>query len=351
MKFHASCWFTLVCLNTGYCGDIVIERVFGPEVPGRYKHPASITQLRNGDLYLVYYGGAGEYATDTAVYGSRQRKGEREWTPPRVVADTPFRSEGNAVVWQAPDGRVWLFYVTRYGKTWLTSRIKARFSGDGAHTWSDPFVLAFEQGMMVRSHPIVLSSGEYLLPVYHETGHDTELVGPGSTSLFLRYDPANQSWEESARIRSRIGNIQPAVVEIRKNHLVAYCRRGGGYDGRPDGRIVRSESTDGGRTWSPGKDSGFPNPNAAIDFIKLRNGHLLLVYNDSVKARTPLAAAISVDQDKSYPYRRSIVEGRGPYAYPSVIQTQDEKIHVMFTSHGRTVINHAVFPEKALLTP
>ena len=31
-----------------------ITRVFGPEVPtGKYKHPASITELRNGDLYLV----------------------------------------------------------------------------------------------------------------------------------------------------------------------------------------------------------------------------------------------------------------------------------------------------------
>ena len=53
-----------------------ITRVFGPEVPtGRYKHPASITELRNGDLYLVYYGGAGEYAMETSVFGARRKKG------------------------------------------------------------------------------------------------------------------------------------------------------------------------------------------------------------------------------------------------------------------------------------
>lgn len=32
------------------------ERIFGPEVKtGDYKHPASFTQLGNGDLYLVFF--------------------------------------------------------------------------------------------------------------------------------------------------------------------------------------------------------------------------------------------------------------------------------------------------------
>ena len=41
-------------------GELTITRVFGPEVPtGPYKHPACMTELKNGDLYLVYYGGCG----------------------------------------------------------------------------------------------------------------------------------------------------------------------------------------------------------------------------------------------------------------------------------------------------
>src|SRR5437667_9869136 len=52
--------------------ELRIERLFGPETrTGPYKHPARIEELKNGDLYLVYYGGAGEYATDTGVFGSR----------------------------------------------------------------------------------------------------------------------------------------------------------------------------------------------------------------------------------------------------------------------------------------
>ncbi len=86
--------------------NIATYRVFGPEHPGHYKHPASITQLTNGDLYIAYYGGSGEYGDDTAVYGSRLKKGTTQWTDPKVIADTPGRGEGNPVVWQAPDNHV-----------------------------------------------------------------------------------------------------------------------------------------------------------------------------------------------------------------------------------------------------
>ena len=66
-----------------------------------------------------------------------------------MIADTPDRGEGNPVVWQAPDGVVWLFYVNRYDETWSSSRIKAKISRDGAVTWSDSFMLTFEPGAMV----------------------------------------------------------------------------------------------------------------------------------------------------------------------------------------------------------
>jgi len=342
---------------------VPVERVFGPEHPGgRYKHPASITQLANGDLYLAYYTGSGEYATDTAVYGARLPQGQTQWTgtpnakdrvwepaTPVPIADTPFRSEGNPVVWQAPDGPVWLFYVIRYGPTWSTSLIQAKISRDGARTWSDPMLVTMTQGMMVRSRPLALPNGDILLPAYHETGHDTEMVGPDSCSLFFRWDTRLHTWTETNRIHSRIGNIQPAVAPITDGYLVCYCRRGGDYSGRPDGRIVRSESHDGGRTWSEGKETEFRNPNAAVEFLRLQSGNLLLIFNDSTEDRTPLTAVLSTDGDKTYPYRRNLIEGPGDYAYPYAIQTTDGKIHLLFTSDERTTIYHAVFEEADVL--
>lgn len=329
--------------------DILVTQVIGPEFPGKYKHPASITELDNGDLYVAYYGGGGEYEADSKVWGLRRPAGETAWTRPEVIADTPFRAEGNPVVWQAPDGLVWLFYVQRYGDTWSDSRIKGKISKDGAKTWSDSFMVAFEKGMMVRSRPIVLNDGDYLLGVYHETGADRENVGADTSSLFLRFHPETNTWSQSNKVYSRNGNLQPSPVQITDNYLVAYSRRGGGYGPVDDGYLVRSESHDGGRTWRRGLDSAFPNPNAATDFIKLKNGHLMLVYNHSMNNRSPLTVAISEDNDKSYPHRRHIADGKNSFAYPVALQTRDSRLHVLYTTNRRSTVMFASFDESAIL--
>lgn len=344
-------WVTIVLatatIRGASAGELQVERVFGPEVrTGPYKHPACLTELDNGDLYLVYYGGEREYATETAVFGSRRKSGETRWTTPTSIARDPLRSVGNGVIWQAPDGLAWLFYVVRDGPTWSTSRIQLKVSRDRAETWSDASVLALEPGMMVRNRPIVLADGGYLLPAYHETGHDTEVVGADSTSLFFRFDPKTRKWSETERIKSAKGNIQPAVVELAPGHLVAYCRRGGDYSPKTIGYLVRSESRDGGRTWTEGVDSAFPNPNAAVDFLKLKSGSLLLVYNDSMTGRTPLTVALSTDGDKSYPRRKNLAAGPGDFAYPIALQAHDGTIHVVYTTERRKVIMHATFDEE-----
>ena len=335
-------------LATTASAELSIERVFGPEVPsGVYKHPASIEELSNGDLYIAYYGGEGEYEGDTAVFGSRLAKGARQWTEPKRIADTPERGDGNGVIWQEPDGPTWLFYVVRYGDTWSDSIIKYKRSHDNGETWSDSDVLTFTKGMMVRSQPIQLTNGDFLLPIYHETGNDKEVVGKESASLFAHYNKATNQWTFTEKVHSRLGNIQPSVVQCDANHLLAFCRRGGGYDYVPDGFMVKTESHDGGLTWSPGVDTEYPNPNSAVDLIKLKNGHLVLIYNDSFAGeRMPLTMRISTDNGKSWPHARNIVNIPGDdAAYPFIIQSADGRIHGVYTSQERTVVNHFVLDE------
>lgn len=330
--------------------EIVTERIFGPEVPtGPYKHPASICALDDGGLLLVYYGGQGEYAQSTAVLLSRLAPAGGQWSAPRVVARDPFRSTGNGVCWQDPTGRVWLFYVIRFGDTWSTSRIAAKVSADRGETWSDPGLLSLEQGWMVRGRPIVLSSGRWLLPVYHEVGSDRERVEPETSSFFLIREPGQDGWKPGGRIRSKNGNLQPAPVELAPNHLLAFCRRGGGYGPGERGFIVAAESRDGGMSWSEGRDTDLPNPNSAVELIRLHSGRLLLVYNPSMHRRTPLTAALSDDGGKTWKWRRNLAEGEDSFAYPSAVQTPDGRIHVVYTSDGRKVVRRAVFREADLM--
>jgi predicted neuraminidase len=345
----------LVCaLAFGQAGrdissNIETYRVFGPEHPGIYKHPASITELDNGDLYIAYYGGSGEYDDDTAVYGSRLTKGATQWSHPEVIADSPGIGEGNPVVWQSPDGPVYLWYNNRYGPTWSHARVLYKISKDGAKTWSDPVILGWEEGTMARGAPIVLSNGDYLLPLYHETGADIDRTDDDTSSYFMRYDPKEKTWTETSRIKSATGNLQAEPVQLDENHLIAYIRRGGTFEPTETGYTLRTESRDGGHTWSEAVDSEFLNPNSAVAFIRLQNGHLMLVYNNNMNERTPLTVAISTDNDQSYPHRRDIAGGDNTFAYPYAIQTRDGKIHVVYTTNIRTTIMHAVFDEKAVV--
>lgn len=346
--------FTLTALAilTGpgtLCAELRIGKVFGPETPtGQYKHPTTFTDLSNGDLLLAYYGGGGEYETATAVYGTRRKAGASQWWPPFVLARNPMYSMGNPVLWQAPDRRVWLFYVVRPGETWSTSRVAAKVSDDLGETWSDSFIVTFEEGTMVRSRPILLSDGHYLLPIYHETGADTEKTGADTSSLFLRFDPATRAWTASNKVFSRMGNLQAAVVETGPGRLLALCRRGGDYEPGDDGHVVKTESTDGGRTWSAGVETEFPNPNAAVELIKLQSGNLLFVYNHSMDERSPLRAVLSTDGGRSWTRRLDLATGEGSFSYPTALQTADGVIHVTFTSDERSTIRHATFAEADL---
>jgi predicted neuraminidase len=328
--------------------NVETHRVFGSEHPGPYKHPASITELANGDLYVAYYGGSGEYSTDTAVYGSRRLRGYKSWSPPEVIADTPFQSDGNPVVWQSPDA-VWLFYVTLKGDTWSEAKVRAKVSTDGAKTWSDSFALSDEVGSMVRGKPILLMGGDYLLPMYHETGGDREQTGADTSSYFLRYHPPDKTWTPTNRIESAKGNLQPQVVQTSEKDLFCMMRRGGGYGPKSSGYILRSESHDGGRQWSNAEETELKNPNSAIDLVKLRNDHIVLVYNDHMYRRTPLTVAISTDQGKTFPHRRNIGGGDNTFAYPYIIQTRDDRILVLYTTNDRTTIMLSEFDEAAVL--
>jgi sialidase-1 len=93
------------------------------------------------------------------------------------------------------------------------------------------------------------------------------------------------------------------------------------------GHIAVSDSADSGVTWGEARSWGVQAPEAPATLRRIPStGHLLLIWNDTHDAdaghggkRTPLTAAISTDEGRSWSFRRNLETGaEHTYAYTSV---------------------------------
>ena len=67
--------------------------------------------------------------------------------------------------------------------------------------------------------------------------------------------------------------------------------------------IYRSDSKDGGNTWTEAYATELPNNNSGIDMIRSEDGKLFLVYNPvgvNWGDRTPISLAVSKDDGKTW---------------------------------------------------
>ena len=103
--------------------------------------------------------------------------------------------------------------------------------------------------------------------------------------------------------------------------------------------IFAAESTDEGKSFSKPKAISLPNPGSGIEGAPLQNGDLVLIFNPTTDdKRDPLSAGISTDDGKTWKSRYlqngptgAPSTGSNEFAYPTVLQTPDGNIHVMYT--------------------
>ncbi len=311
------------------------ELIFAPgSVPDRPScHASTLVELPDGELLAAWFAGTEEGAPDTAEVGARLAPNATRWSAPSVLVDTPGKSDGNPVLHVDRQGRVWIFSVTKERERrpqWARCRIKCRLSSDGGRTFGPERILREELGWMMRNKPLYLANGNLLLPLYDERNW---------TSLMFISPDDGATWSASAPLAGRGGNIQPTVVQLGDGSLLALMRTGS-----PHHRLWQAVSRDNGRTWSPPVETDLPNPNSACDMVRLANGHLVLVFNNSQHDRTPLTVALSTDAGRTWSNQRDLEAGAGEFSYPAVIQARDGSIHVTYT-YLRRSIKHAAFNE------
>ncbi|KRF06831.1 hypothetical protein ASG89_18445 [Paenibacillus sp. Soil766] len=319
-------------------------------------HAANLLELDNGDLLCVWFSGSGEGNPDTNVLMSRLSAGSNEWTAPMQLSGDIERSEQNPILHQAPDGKLWLFHTSNEPHNQKTSRIVYRISDDNGFTWGPTEVLFDGLGIFLRHPLLVLKNGDWLLPTYY-------CKLDGHYSVVQISSDQGKTWKEY-EVQGSTHRVQMNVVERIDGTLFAMFRS------RQADRIYTSISQDNGRNWTVPVKSELPNNNSSMQFIKLQNGHLALIYNNSSMERdqfrwvqrkgefrkkplrTPLTLAISEDEGKTWPYYKNIQmadleykDSEIGYSYPSIISTRDGKIHIAF-SYLRKGIKHVCLTEE-----
>ena len=144
---------------------------------------------------------------------------------------------------------------------------------------------------------------------------------------------AGATWEFSKPV-PEVGLTQPTVVQYEDGKMSAFFRNGG-----PEHRIKRSDSDDGGITWSEVTTTSLLHPGAGIEALVLKNGHLAMVYNDKESgARDQLAISISEDRGETWTHTRHLEKTpESRFDYPSIIQAQDGSIHVTYSFNLQTI--------------
>lgn len=301
--------------------------VFGQLFDRPFAHCATLTDLGDEGLIVIWMGGSYETAPDVCLMASRLPSGAERWTPPEVVVDVAGHSMGQPVLMPRPDGELWLFYDVIMGTSWESAIPYLVKSADGGKTWSAPTLLFDSPGLMLRSRPHVIR-GRIILPAYDENTW---------RSCMILSDDDGQSWRLTAPMESPLGNIHPNIVPLPDERLLCYLRTGG-----KGGVIWRSESVDNGDTWSELTPTRFPNANTGFDLLKLASGHHVLAFNNSATHRTPLCVAVTSGPNEDWVRLQVIDDEFVELSYPSLAQTVDGRIHLVYT-HGRRAINYAAF--------
>lgn len=306
---------------------VLVDEFIYESAPFPQSHAATIAETPKG-LIAAWFGGTRERNPDVEIWVSR-REGNR-WTAPVSVAngivnDSVRFACWNPVLYQVPGGGLLLFYKTGPNvagwKGWMKT------SADNGLTWSAAKPLG--EGFLgpVKNKPVMLSNGNIIAPSSTE--------GNGWKIHFEISEDKGKTWRKVGPINDgkTLTSIQPSILIHKDGRLQVLARS-------KDRALIESWSSDNGETWSPVTKSTLPNNNSGTDAVTLKDGRHLLVYNhvyphDTLKngkgPRTPLNVAISADGKKWYAV--AILEDSpiSQYSYPSVIQSADGMVHVVYT--------------------
>ena len=224
-------------------------------------------------------------------------------------------------LWMSPDGRLFFFWAqmekgrrdTEHG-VWC---IETAAPDTARPAWSQPRRIG--DGVMMCK-PIVLSSGEWVLPISRWKDHDE------SAQCVVSAD-AGKTWTRRGACHV------PADVRQFDEHMFVERKDGSLWLlARTTYGIGESVSTDRGKTWPDLKPSGILHTPSRFFISRLASGNLLLVKHgplDTRTSRSHLTAYLSADDGRTWTGGLMLDERLG-VSYPDGQQSPDGLIRIIY---------------------
>ncbi len=319
---------------------IIKDEFIYEQAPFPSCHASTIAETPAG-IVAAWFGGSDEGNKDVCIWSSYFL--HNKWSAPVKIADGILNDSTrypcyNPVLYQVPGGELLLFYKIGPNVVGWTGWMMR--SKDNGQTWSRREPLP--QGILgpIKNKP-VLVNGILICPSSTENN--------GWQAHFEYTKDNGKTWTKSVNLNDGIvvSAIQPSILHYKDGRLQALCRS-------MNKTINQCWSYDTGKTWTAMTAASLPNNNSGTDAVTLKDGRQLLVYNhvkpDSASSegrglRSPLNIAIS---DDGIHWRAAVVleDAPGEYSYPSVIQTKDGLVHVVYTWKRKKIKHVVIDPSK-----
>ena len=303
------------------------------------KHPrhgeAAVIDLQDGRLLLAqscFTGGPTDFSEGHVSGRTSSDKG-RTWSERFVIIPNEAKMNTfNPSFLRLPSGPILLFYFRQDG--WDDVKQYVRTSYDEGQTWVEEQCITPDKvrQFMHNDRAVLMKSGRIVLPFAWTPTHKTEAYT--YKSLCWTSDDEGKTWQRgSGEIAlPKWGAMEPVVVERMDGSLLMLIRT-------QLGRHYRSESHDGGDTWTealPVPELASPSSPSNVKRIPSTRD-LLIVWNNVFDERpwwrrTPLNTAISRDDGETWENIRALEkETDHSYAYPS-IHFQDDEVLLTYYS-------------------
>lgn len=302
-----------------------------PEGFGGHAHSASITEY-NGVLYATWYAYQEKEFEKGQIAFSRFNDSTQTWNNSQFAfPETKNESCGNPVIFSDENG-LHLYFVKLMGGYWDTAQIFYSHFNEKDSSWGSPRKVNTGEGVMVRHRPMKLGMS-LIHPAYDEKTMKTILFES-------RQDYT--SWKEYSKIDGEY--IQGDLIAFNEYEVQLYLRAAGDHT-----KVIKAMSSNGGKEWPVVRETVLPCPLSGIAAIKLDTGEVLICNNHTeAHKRSPIS--LNLSESKGVLFEKGpfhLDESMFELSYPSLLQTQDGQIHIVFT-YNREKIKYLSFEKEEL---